>query len=149
MSQNLSSASAVISGTAAFASVAKQAPQTFADVALIFALLTATNLIFGFQRRADLHRDICQSYIRVRSEIEASIEPKNADYKRWQIEVGETQAKEPPEKRALVTLCQDQEDEARGYPPQSDMCLVERWLAQWVSFRHSYVKMKKGGTASR
>lgn len=133
-------ASAVVSATAAFVTVANQFPEIARWVALVSATLTAADLIIGFHRHADLHSRLYQRFSSLAAEIAGVSHPTEERYRGWKAERLRIEGEEPSSLDTLNVICHNEEAEARGIGPEYRhyVARIDRWLAQIISFRSDY-----------
>lgn len=134
-------AAAVFSATAAFASVAGAYPDVSRWIALVFAALTAVDLIVGFNRRAEVHARLYGRFSELAGDIGSVANPIDPDVRRWEVERLRIEADEPPSIDTLNVLCHNHEVEARGLGAEYYYHLNwwDRLFANLFSLRSTYL----------
>lgn len=93
------------------------------------AVLGAADLLVGFSRRADLHRDFKRRYVRLEQKAVRGVDVGALQDERLDIE-----SEEPPVYRALDLLCHNELCAAYGAPPEqfAQVPWYMRLTASWL-----------------
>ncbi|HXR92482.1 MAG TPA: hypothetical protein VN750_19595 [Steroidobacteraceae bacterium] len=105
----------LLAGVALMELAGKGPPLLIKILAVIGAVLGSADLIIGFSRHADLHRDLKRRFVRLERQIDDKSDPHDIRRKRLDIE-----AEEPPIYRVLDLLCHNEMCAAAGHNIKDD-----------------------------
>lgn len=95
------------------------------------------SLVFGYGDRKQAHKELAESFMQLQAQIDL-VGPAvftEANLCAWEAELTKITSKEPPNLRALVTICQNEQAVASGHPEfVHPLAWHKRILANWVSF---------------
>lgn len=106
-------------------------------VASAIAALGLLALVFGYGERKQAHKELAQAFMRLRGEVDQTGQSEFTaeQLDAWAAELARLDASEPPNLRALVTLCQNEQAIALGHPGSVHrLPAYQRLLANWLSF---------------
>lgn len=115
---NAANACSVISAMAVFVAISGEFPTVAKWAAIIPALLTAGDLVYGFSRRADEHRRLYERFSELAQDVAGVAVPTEADVRRVMIARLRIEADEPAAIDTLNVICHNAEAESRGWDEQ-------------------------------
>lgn len=136
---NFGMAAAVLSATAAFATVLKNS-ETGKWIALGLAAITAMDLIVGFNRKASIHTDLYQRFSALLEQIVSEPNPDSAQVRIWRAARTRIEADEPPQKSTLNVICHNEAAVVRRVGPEDQyhVSWLEHRLSPMFSFRTQF-----------
>lgn len=105
----------LLAGVVVMELVGATSPWWIRTLAVAGALLTAGDLVIGFGRKADVHRDLKRRFIALEGQLEGGDDLEKIRRRRLSIE-----AEEPPVHRALDLLCHNEMSAAMGWDPKKN-----------------------------
>jgi len=95
------------------------------------------SLVFGYGDRKQAHKELAEAFMQLQAQIDL-VGPAvytEAQLCTWEADLVRITAKEPPNLRALVTICQNEQAVALGHPGVVHrLAWHKRMLANWISF---------------
>jgi hypothetical protein len=124
----------VVAGASLLADPIKQ---NLPAAAMVISGLGLLSLVYGFGDRKQAHKELAEAFTMLASKIEgtpaASLTAQLSAG--WEADALTLDAKEPPQLRALVSICEREQAIAEGHPDHVPaLPLHKRVLSGWLSF---------------
>lgn len=115
----------------------EQVKQVLPLAAALVSSLGLLSLVFGYGDRKQAHKELGEAFMQLQAQIDL-VGPATfteAQLTAWEAELARINSREPPNLRALVTICQNEQAVAMGHKEfVHPLAWHKRMLASWVSF---------------
>lgn len=123
---------AVICGSVSITDV--MPPWLRVSTGVAIAVTSGLSLVFAFADKARLHADLAARFLRLESAVHAcGMRCNDDDAAKWEAQLAEIEALEPPVLSVLVRMCQNDMAWAKGQPHRVyKISRLDRLLAHWI-----------------
>ncbi len=135
-SHDYATAATAISGTSGFVAVLADASTAAKVLTAIVAVASTLDLVFGFDKKASLHDNLCRRFTDLAAKIEDT-KPTLENFHKIREERINIEKDKPTERRLIDLLAQNEECRARGIKDPGDLISLtraQRYLGYIMTF---------------